>query len=66
MPSVSVQFVVTDETIELANASWKFAMSGDSPPYLAAKAKEPSLTPLVFFYNQSDSHAAQHGALRGR
>ena len=27
-------------------------MSGDAPPYHLAHAKEASLTPLVFFYNQ--------------
>ena len=49
---VPLQFVVTPETVELAAASWKYAMSGESPPFLEAKMKEPSLTPLVFFYNQ--------------
>lgn len=46
------KFVVNDSLIEAANNSWKYAMSGEAPPYLVAKAKEPSLTPLVFFYNQ--------------
>ena len=48
----SFQYAVTPETVDLANASWRYAMSGESPPFQQAKAKEASLTPLVFFYNQ--------------
>jgi hypothetical protein len=53
MPSWCLQdFTVTPNTIALANDSWRYCMGGESPPFLAAKAKEHSLTPLVFFYNQ--------------
>lgn len=45
-------YVVNDAAMELANNSWKFAMSGESQPFITAKSKEPSITPLVFFYNQ--------------
>jgi len=53
MPSWCLQdFSVTSQTIALANDSWRYSMGGESPPFLAAKAKEHSVTPLVFFYNQ--------------
>lgn len=53
MPSWCMEdYVVTTRTVELAHDSWRYCMSGDSPPYIEACRKESNLTPLVFFYNQ--------------
>jgi hypothetical protein len=51
-PVLRLQYHVNGTTISLANDSWRYCMSGDAPPYHSAHLKEPSLTPLVFFYNQ--------------
>ena len=42
---------VTPELIALVKASWDRCMSGQSAPFLAAHATNPSLTPIVFFYD---------------
>ncbi len=60
MPNWCLQeFTVNSSTISYANDSWRYCMSGEAPPFLKAKEKEPSLTPLVFFYNQV-SREKQH------
>ncbi len=66
MPSWCLQeFTVNSSTISYANDSWRYCMSGDAPPFLKAKEKEPSLTPLVFFYNQVSRERSSESTGKG-
>eukprot|EP00455_Lapot_gusevi_P022451 TRINITY_DN2336_c0_g2_i7.p1 TRINITY_DN2336_c0_g2~~TRINITY_DN2336_c0_g2_i7.p1 ORF type:complete len:264 (-),score=14.45 TRINITY_DN2336_c0_g2_i7:416-1207(-) len=42
---------ITQERVELVRASWKAIIEGETTPYRLKKFKDPSLTPIVFFYD---------------
>ena len=52
MPSWCVdKVVITAEHLELIKSSWSACMSGETSPFLSARSRNPTITPIILFYD---------------